>query len=659
MNFISIHDTHRLPYNNATITAKRTQEGNTTPLEFFNAVDKESLGYEVYTNARGYICDRDGNLYTKGVFVREDAYVTATLGDGASTSWIVRPDSDVTINDGELLGRIVDNQAEREQEEREGKEFVLFNGHWHLKLHSANTPDNRTLPLKDLDEVPAFNEWKEVEQVVQLKTNQKTVVVEEYTKVLVLQWDGTKPENHNVVDVSIDTQVIDGRHRYAQHCLVYNQTGMRLTLKNTSSPQRTIGIIAPDGTMNMGLFFLESSTTGEWIADDRYADWDDGLDANQAGGDFVYVEGTPTAGPNDNKMFEVEITDRTPNVLNIVARNIDFAGMSPRPGAIKIKLTGRNITKPRELFVWFTNNDIGSASTLPAVLYAGSYYNSIVELYPDTLTRIRIPTGNGDFTTSDNVMLLNNADRANEPSVRFDINGGTTLTIPKHCDHINITNSTSGGIIDLLFDLEDAHTVRFDVNNTSGSPIWFNLRNPTGATVQLMAVCPPNDTCTFTVRNSRGLIYPVSETEAYPTGMTYHDTAIFDCSYGIKGLATTVIMDCSQINRKFDTSIGDHNTYKSDVVANIESIVPDGGLSVKIRVKFGFFLTTADEGGLRLWLGSTFVDTDFSEANNILLTSAEQMTAEDEGRYYLNPGECTLTVSRVGHKFTNHGVSWK
>jgi hypothetical protein len=82
-------------------------------------------------------------------------------------------------------------------------------------------------------------------------------------------------------------------------------------------------------------------------------------------------------------------------------------------------------------------------------------------------------------------------------------------------------------------------------------------------------------------------------------------------------------------------------------------------VQVKIGVEFGFFLTSADEDGLRLWLGSTFVDSDFSEANNILLTSADKMTAEDEGRYYLNPGECVVTVSRVGDKFTKHGVSWK
>lgn len=509
MNFISIHDTHRLPYNNATITAKRSQEGDTTPLEFFNAVDEESLGYEVYTNAKGYICDRNGSLYTKGVFVREDAYVTATLGDGASTSWIVRPDSDILVNDGELLGRIEDNQANREQEEREGKEFVLFNGHWHLKLHSANTPDNRTLPLKDLDEVPAFNEWKEVEQVVELKTNQKTVVVEEYTKVLVLQWSGTKPENHGVVDISVDTQVVDGRHRYAQHCLVYNQTGMRVVLKNTSSPQRTIGIIAPNGTMNMGLFFLESDTVGEWIADDRYADWDDGLDANQAGGDFVYVEGSPSVGPNDNKMFEVKITDRTPNVLHIVARSINFGSASPKPGEIGIKLTGQNITKARNITICFTNNDTGEGANLPAMFYSGGYYTKVFELYPSTFTEIRVPATGSDFALDRNIVLLNNTDRPVTNAVYKNNVTGATFKIPQKCDLFVLNTVGNGSTVKLVFGNDEQYYTRISVTVDSGFTRLQLANSSDGIVQNEYVIC---GTANFGVRNNFGLFYVDGDT---------------------------------------------------------------------------------------------------------------------------------------------------
>ena len=36
------------------------------------------------------------------------------------------------------------------------------------------------------------------------------------------------------------------------------------------------------------------------------------LTRTRPGGNLSMLEGTPTAGPNDNKMFEVKITDRTP-----------------------------------------------------------------------------------------------------------------------------------------------------------------------------------------------------------------------------------------------------------------------------------------------------------------------------------------------------------
>ena len=504
MNFISIHDTHRLPYNNATITATRTQGGDTTPLEFFNAVDDESLGYTVYTNARGYICDRDGNLYTKGVFVREDAYVTATLGDGASTSWIVRPDSDIAVNDGKLLGRIEDDQAKREREEREGKTFVLFNGHWHLKLHSANTPDNNTLPLKDLDGVPAFNEWKEVEQVVQLSINQKTVVVEEYTKVLVLQWDGTKPEDHDPVEILIDTQVVDGRHRYAQHCLVYNQTGMRLTLKNLSGDSSTIGIIAPDGTMNMGLFFLEDPTSGLWIADDRYADWDNGTDPSRLGGSIVAISGSP-----NNGYYNVTINDRTPNVLHIVAMSLNFGSASPKPGEIKIKLLGSNITKARNITLWFTNSDIDQGANLPALFVATGSNLPVCELYPGTLTEIRVPVSSSDFTASNMPMLLHNSDRVPRESV---YKSGVTegeYKVPLKCDLMMLNTVGNGSTVKLVFGTNEQYYTRVSVT-AANSYTRLQFVNDSDGTIQHeYTICGAGN---LGVRNNFGLIYVDGDT---------------------------------------------------------------------------------------------------------------------------------------------------
>ena len=83
----SIHDTHRLPYNNAEITAKQLSD-STTPVRF-RTFTGETIGLEVRTNSRGYCCQSDGTPYVDGVFVEEDDIVTAVMPDGSSTSWTV------------------------------------------------------------------------------------------------------------------------------------------------------------------------------------------------------------------------------------------------------------------------------------------------------------------------------------------------------------------------------------------------------------------------------------------------------------------------------------------------------------------------------------------------------------------------------------------
>lgn len=641
-NFISVHDTHRLPYNNATITATKAQNGNTTPVKFFAGDGYEDLGYEVYTNARGYICDSNGELYTKGVFVKEDAVVTATLGNGASTSWLVRSESNIAVNDGKLLGKIVDDQSQWEP----GREYVLFGGHYHLVLHSANTPDNHALIFAELDGVPAFNKWEEVEQVKAISLSNLNVKVEQYTKTLVLQWAGNAPATRDPIYVIVSTEVLNSIHRYAQHCLVYNQTPYRLTLKNATTGA-TIGNIAPNGTLNMGLFFLIDMNTGEWIEDNRYGDWDNGSDAS-ADGSYVEISGTPNA----SGYYEVTVSDRTPNVLLVRATNLNFTGISPKPDEIKVKLVGQNLTKERNITLWFQNACVDDGASLPAVFYVTDVPLELCILYPATLCDIHI--GAGSFSVNNAPMLLDNCDRPYSVGVNYVTAGPATLTVPRKCDYVNITNSGSGGVSILKFHTDDLHTVRVNVNNIGSQPLWFQLMNSTDGVVQHWAVCPAGEQCDFTVRNSAGLIYALSPTECYPTSATRIEEGHFDCDYNIRGLSTTLVVDCSQINKKFNTSIGNQSAG-CEVTANILNVVPDGGQQVKIGVKFGFFLTTADEHGLRLWVGSVYSNN----ANNITFAEAEEMAAEGEKRYFLNSGVGDIMVSRVGNAFTNHGVTWR
>ena len=591
-NFLSIHDTHRLPYNNATITAKTVQSGDTTPIKFYSGhqPDSEELGFEVFTNARGYLCDRTGNLYTDGVFVKEDAYITVTLGDGARTSWIVRSDSDTIVNDGKLLGKIVDERTQWE----EGREYVQFGGHWRLVLHSANTPSNTKLPLSDLADVPAINEWKESEQVTLIGPNAKNVTVEEYTKTLVLQWSGTKPETHEPVYVTVKTAVTNGRHRYAQHCLVYNQTEMRLTLVNENG--KTIGNIAPTGTMNMGLFFLVDQNTGEWIEDDKLEDWDFGLDASNEG-TSVEISGYPTGG-----FYTVELNDRTPNLLRIVAKKLNFAGIQPYPREIPIKLVGNNLTKSRTIRLWFQNASENDGASLPAVFYETDANIPLCILYPATFCEIFV--GEGQFTLDNAPMALDNSAKVGPTNTAVKTSGTAKIAVPRKCDLVTITNTGNGGISELHFTTQDLHTVRFNVQNTSGQPIWFRLMNDQDQVAQLWAVCPANDACNFTVRNSGGMLYAISETKTYPTAIAEASgTANWNATYGaMKGLATTMVVNFAAINKQFRCTYGDHDGESSILYIDAPALY-GVGQSVRFKVMVAGFTTTRGDNHPELQLG--------------------------------------------------------
>lgn len=591
-NFISVHDTHRLPYNNATITAKTVQSGDTTPIKFYSGhqPDSEELGFEVFTNARGYLCDRTGNLYTDGVFVKEDAYITVTLGNGARTSWIVRSDSDTIVNDGKLLGKIVDDRTQWE----EGREYVQFGGHWRLVLHSANTQSNTKLPLSDLADVPPINKWEETEQVTLIGPMNKSVTVEEYTKTLVLQWSSTKPETHEPVYVTVKTAVTNGRHRYAQHCLVYNQTELRLTLVNESG--KTIGNIAPTGTMNMGLFFLVDQNTGEWIEDDRLKDWDFGLDASDDG-TSVEISGTPTGG-----FYTVELNDRTPNVLRVIAKDLEFAGIQPYPREIPIKLVGDNLTKSRIIRLWFQNACEDDGASLPAVFYETDANLPLCVLYPASFCEIFV--GEGRFTLDSAPMALDNDAKVGPTVTTVKTNGTAKIAVPRKCDLVTINNNTNGGISELHFTTQDLHTVRFNVQNNSGQPIWFKLMNDQDQVAQLWAVCPANDACNFTVRNSGGMLYAISETKTYPTAIAKASgTANWNATYGaMKGLATTMVVNFAAINKQFGCSYGDHDGESSILYIDAPALY-GVGQSVRFKVMVAGFTTTRGDNHPELQLG--------------------------------------------------------
>lgn len=247
---ISICDTHRLPYFNATLVAY--QIGTTTPIKFKHGKDGTPQYSDLKTNARGYICDTDGTILSRGVFVAEDALIKITLGDGTTTEWEVCADSDVTVNNGKLLGKKNKDSADDDLEEK-----------W-----SANSAENYTLDYDHLIHKPDINEWAEVEQVVTMDTDDDEVPVDKYAKSMTVQfdqiccpdgweWDGSnwklKTGKTDKPNAKWSLKLIADPDRVAQVICIRNWTPWRLAIKNTAN--EVIAVIDPfSGNSDKGEF---------------------------------------------------------------------------------------------------------------------------------------------------------------------------------------------------------------------------------------------------------------------------------------------------------------------------------------------------------------------------------------------------------------------
>ena len=634
-NFISIHDTHKLPYRNATITAKTVQSGNTTPLKFINAAG-DPLGYKIRTNADGYLCDLNGTLFTSGVFVSEDAYVTMELLSGGSTSWIVRADSDDVINDGKLLGKKVPVEQQSPNEE-----YEKYGGEWRLVLHSANTPRTRELLFDDLAGVPNFNEWNEAEQVEML-AGDKAVSIGVYTKTLLLLWDAEAPvpSGRSPIYVTVSADRVGQRSRFAQHCIVMNNTPYRITLRDEQSG-KTIGSVDPyEGTLNIGLFFIADESTGNWVVDEDLLMFNN---TDERDGDRVKLSGAPTNG-----FFEITVNDRTPSTLVIEADDVQLSAV-PTPGEIAVKLiaeTGK-LTKAKRVTLWFINVGGGNADTLPLKV---CYSNNVLCLMQSaTLCEILVPAlgENSGFTDSFGPVLLDTSERALTNMCSKTLTGGTQLTVPLKCQQMGLT-ITGTGDSNIVFQ-STQQVVRFDVVNNTGSPVWFNLQ-ALDMTTQLEAVCPANQACHFIVRNDYGKLTAVSETKSYPTAVVEDHTTEYTysdrVSYDIRGLATTLVINCDALNKETGVGIGRHSDCRSRVYLDVSKVITDGTQHT-LTVEVAGFITKAglnEDDGVIIHIGSQTSGHDESAE----VTHAEKMSAEDEERYYINPVTASFKAYKNG-----------
>lgn len=254
---ISVCDTHRIPYPNATVKAYKLGSAmqTTDQIKFKHGKNGPELGFEIKTNARGYFCDNNGDLYTNGVFVTEDAIIKVTMADGTSTTWEVAADNDTKINDGKLYGTRTKDSAD--------DDLVVK---W-----SANAADDYTLDYDDLIHKPKINEWMEVEQVVMMEQANDSIDVDKYCKTMTItceegvapagwsfvggSWqvaDSSKPNGEWCITLRAD------KDRVAQVVCVRNWTPWRLAIKNVQG--QIIAVLDPTAS-DMGKFVTLYGTT--------------------------------------------------------------------------------------------------------------------------------------------------------------------------------------------------------------------------------------------------------------------------------------------------------------------------------------------------------------------------------------------------------------
>ena len=213
---IPILDTHRLPYVKGKFTATRLGPGNTTPVNFYDS-DGNNLGLEIFTNSEGFVCDSNGNLLGNGVFVHVDSVISGHYNGGRFVQWVALGQNDnVQVNDGKLLNENGD---------------VIF---------SANAAFNHTLNWNDLAGKPKLNAWSENEQdvIIDTLTSIDSVVVNNFTKVLVVNYADSLPEIE-VANLKLKPQT-EGEQRFGQVIFVqvipYKAKALQLWNEGDTAP---------------------------------------------------------------------------------------------------------------------------------------------------------------------------------------------------------------------------------------------------------------------------------------------------------------------------------------------------------------------------------------------------------------------------------------
>lgn len=468
---ISLCDTHRLPYPNAVITAYKIGadgEPTTTRLKFKHGRDG-SLDYlEVKTNARGYLCDDNGNIYTKGIFLGEDGFVKATFLDGTSTTWQVVVDDNTEVNDGRLLG-IIDPDSPDSPENLEQK--------W-----SANSPEDYTLNYNHLTNRPRINEWMELEQFVIMESMDDTVQVDKFAKTMTItaddgvgpkgwELDGTwkyKPADPRDANPNTTWQIklTADPSRVAQLVCVRNWTPWRLTLLSNDETPKVIAVLdAFDGVNTNNGKFISLYGTAETRLPFRGAP-----DLERLGMLWqVTYDKTKVAEINENsKTAPLVINDNTPDIVRVV-----FVGTADRTDLNKTLLFVKSaVTRGRRIRIflqdtWTVKGRIiidvnGADSEIPIAAIANF---SIAEFYVTPSS-----------TTEPELLQLGNC--LDKAGTTFVPDGGLTESVAPDATRVEWVVPSSATTL-------TSKTLSFDNDPLTDKVIYFVINNQKSETFTL------------------------------------------------------------------------------------------------------------------------------------------------------------------------------
>lgn len=396
MSNISINDTHRLPYIKGKFTATKLGPGLTTNVKFYDSDDND-LGYEIYTNSEGFICDANGNLLGNGVFVHLDAVVSGHYNGARFVQWAVKGvAADLQVNDGKLRNKLGD---------------VVW---------SANSQRDYTLQWNDIAGTPAFNSWSENEQPVIIeKAAWDSVLVNPFTKIITIAYDSNAEVQASGISNLTLFPKPDEKPRYGQVIFVKVMDASKaraLQLWNASNdiytPAQKICTIAGTGSALIALLSDGTFVCLEQSGDANYNDI-----------------GVMTLNSTQATTFEPRyIDDSTPKVIQIHG-----APTHIRYDSVELNLQRGSLTAPRRVILWWQPTPDNAKYQCLVQAFDNGVWNQVMWLRPYTPMEVIIyPTPTNGIS-----IVPVNADVPTLPSIaevrptvgHSEIDGQSTRTI--------------------------------------------------------------------------------------------------------------------------------------------------------------------------------------------------------------------------------------